>query len=664
MKKLIPLFVMIILVSMLNVQCTKMPEQPLRNNPFEQGLDNVFSASLTLAQGGAMISWTRPLVAFDHILIYRGISPDPDSMRLIAWEPGDSTRYIDRTIREGNIYYYSLIGENANGRTQSTPQMSLSLLLPTIAIDGDSAFTSEREIGLTAVASRAISIWLGSAPTDSSRGWRTMQDSFRFRLSDGRGMKYVYARFAFLAGDTSALRVDSIATLPVSGHLTYNGTRTVINFRTVALTVTFSGANKMRLSEDSTFTGVPFVPVSAIDTFQLSDSDGTKNIFAQFDNNFGEPVSADRNLQLVLDRVAQISSVEENSGGQMLGFHQFVELTLRTPETGGAAWIRIVDSLGNHRDSAALSDPNNTGTFSSLYNVSIGNNITRGWVIGYYRDVAGNLGIDTATTRLTINLAYNEMVPIPGGSFPMGTNNGGSDEQPVHTVIVSSFVMDRYEVTNQSFAQFLSANVSNAQYWNSGMKISQTGNTFTAIPEFANHPVKYVTYNAAQVYALWAGKRIPTEAEWEYAARGTAARMFPWGNTSNIGPQVNAVPSIRTFVRPGIAIRPDTTTTPVGFYDGHVNMGYQTDNGATPEGIFDLAGNVAEWVNDWYDENYYDNSPLINPQGPATGTYHMLKGGNFGSNTFDLRSGRRYPVDPQYVYNFAGFRCVSSMVVH
>ena len=155
--------------------------------------------------------------------------------------------------------------------------------------------------------------------------------------------------------------------------------------------------------------------------------------------------------------------------------------------------------------------------------------------------------------------------------------------------------------------------------------------------DYRDHPVTHVDWNQARAYCAWAGVRLPTEAEWEKAARGTDGRIYPWGNSA---------PDDR-FANYGNII---DGTTPVGNYP----------EGASPYGALDMAGNVWEWVNDWYDSDYYSQSPSENPQGPATGESRVLRGGAWVYDDDSVRSAYRYNYNPDSWYFDLGFRCVRS----
>jgi len=230
------------------------------------------------------------------------------------------------------------------------------------------------------------------------------------------------------------------------------------------------------------------------------------------------------------------------------------------------------------------------------------------------------------------------MVYVPAGEFIMGNNYGDTDEQPAHPVTLDAFWIDQTEVTNAMWKKCVQAGGCYAKktsggddknnYYSSILRISYYGN-----PEFDNYPVIYLNPNYARDYCVWVGARLPTEAEWEKAARGTDGRTYPWGNGAP-----NA-----TLLNYNINIK---DTTSVGSYP----------DGASPYGALDMAGNVSEWVADFYSETYYSISPSSNPKGPATGTYRIVRGGawsTFESSVTTSYRNKRVDIGDAFI----GFRC-------
>jgi formylglycine-generating enzyme required for sulfatase activity/AAA+ ATPase superfamily predicted ATPase len=230
-------------------------------------------------------------------------------------------------------------------------------------------------------------------------------------------------------------------------------------------------------------------------------------------------------------------------------------------------------------------------------------------------------------------------VPIRGGTFTMGHDGGRPDEQPAHNVSVGDFHISKFEVTNAQYAAFLNSESVGAQQvdaWidlsQSDSHIEQTGNTFRAAPGFGEHPVVYVTWDGAEAFCKWAGGRLPSEAQWEYACRGGSATAYYFGEDKR------QLSSHSWFGQP--------TSQAVG----------QKQPNAF--GLHDMLGNVWEWCSDWYDPKYYAKGDAESPMGPMQGTSRVLRGGAFNSNDEQCRVSTRSPLAPFDRYNSVGFRMV------
>jgi len=231
---------------------------------------------------------------------------------------------------------------------------------------------------------------------------------------------------------------------------------------------------------------------------------------------------------------------------------------------------------------------------------------------------------------------------VPAGSFSMGSA-GRDREAPVHRVTLSAFWMDQTEVTNAMFAAFLNARGNETEggvTWldsgDTGARIHQSGSTWQADAGYEDHPVVEVSWYGAQAYCAWVGGSLPTEAQWEYAARGDLDGMnYPWGNES---------PS---------CIRENKNGAQYQKCDGFtVSVGSFATNAY---GLFDMAGNVWEWVIDWYDA--YPGGAQTDPIGPETGDFRVLRGGGWWNEELDLRVSNRSRELPSFTYNGLGFRC-------
>ena len=219
------------------------------------------------------------------------------------------------------------------------------------------------------------------------------------------------------------------------------------------------------------------------------------------------------------------------------------------------------------------------------------------------------------------------MMLVPAGEFTMGSDKGDDDEQPVHRVFLDSFYMDKFEVTNGRFAKFVEA-IQSEPPWGFADKETPVVRS--------DRPVRWVNWMEAFGYCLWAGKRLPTEAEWEKAARGTDGRVYPWG--SDQPTPIHAVFGLKEGA---------DMVAPIG----------NRDKGKSPYGIHDLAGNLYEWVADWYDEQFYTKNPAINPRGAVEGTAKVQRGGSYINNPYRLRSSFRSKGDPTEHDPNVGFRC-------
>jgi formylglycine-generating enzyme len=246
------------------------------------------------------------------------------------------------------------------------------------------------------------------------------------------------------------------------------------------------------------------------------------------------------------------------------------------------------------------------------------------------------------------NITDVEMKLIPAGKFIMGSKGWGEFEEPIHEVYVDDFLIDETHVTNKQFSNFIEStgyrttaeiNGSALGYINGEMKNIkglQWRNYFT--PERANHPVVLVSWSDAYEFAKWAGKRLPTESEWEKAARGgLVQKLYPWGDSEPLTETCNWGKQTKDF----------PPTTPVKAF------------APNDFGLYDMAGNVWNWCNDWFGENYYSNEIHENPPGESKGVTKVRRGASFNIvQTFRLRCANRGAFSPNsYAINI-GFRCV------
>ena len=240
-----------------------------------------------------------------------------------------------------------------------------------------------------------------------------------------------------------------------------------------------------------------------------------------------------------------------------------------------------------------------------------------------------------AASSLAQELDPVPMITIPAGAFLMGTpeGQGRADEWPQRSIYLDAFMIDQVEVTNERYMRFVKATGHRTPPNPYG-----TG-PLQSIQGIEHLPVVQMTWYDAKSYCGWAGKRLPTEAEWEKAARGTDGRLYPWGNDPPTAKRAN-------FDREWVE---EKTLHPVGSVPG----------GDSPYGVKDMAGNAREWVSDWYDAEYYRHAPDRNPQGPdKKGVVRSIRGGSWHSPTSDITTTARGRGGFALQTHGTGFRCV------
>ena len=233
------------------------------------------------------------------------------------------------------------------------------------------------------------------------------------------------------------------------------------------------------------------------------------------------------------------------------------------------------------------------------------------------------------------------LVYIPAGEFEMGSTSGNPDEAPVHAVQLDGYWLDRTEVNNVMFSSFLNSAGNQSEggtNWlnslNPSVWISEQDGVWQPLPGKENYPIVGISWYGANAYCIWAGRQLPTEAQWEYAAKGVDAHRFPWGNDDLSCDRARFL---------GCGNKPvEVGSLPLG---------------SSAFGVFDLAGNVAEWVNDRYAADYYLQSPRLNPPGPINGYYRVFRGGSWGSAYLSLQATHRDWAGGDLRNESIGFRC-------
>ena len=253
------------------------------------------------------------------------------------------------------------------------------------------------------------------------------------------------------------------------------------------------------------------------------------------------------------------------------------------------------------------------------------------------------------------------MIEIPAGVLEMGSQDGKPPESPIHPVRVSAFFLDRYEVTNRAFSAFVEATTYTTDvertgagwHWErvweriAGADWRHPRGPGSTIRRLEEHPVVQVSWNDARAFCRWRGKRLPTEAEWEHAARGAGGRIFAWGDEPpGAGDRFRA-----SFGTDRCCKASDEDgfmyTAPVGsFPPSHPNLP-----------LFDLTGNVWEWVEDSFATDYYQRSPKVDPVNRQDAKRKVIRGGGWGNNPWGLRATMRHANPPDRGLSMVGIRC-------
>lgn len=240
------------------------------------------------------------------------------------------------------------------------------------------------------------------------------------------------------------------------------------------------------------------------------------------------------------------------------------------------------------------------------------------------------------------------MILIPEGEFLMGDNDGPRNERPEHKVWLKAYYIDRYEVTMADYQKFLDKDYSiePPPLWDDGV----------ATGELGIRPAVGITWTYADKYCQWIEKRLPSEAEWEKAARGTDGRRYPWGHMQPFVDIANYNQGTTGWVSYKLTLSPVNS----GTRGMSIRHGLK-EGGKSAYGLYHMAGNASEWVNDWYDRYYYEESPPKNPLGPAEGEFKVIRGGSWEDQPVNLRVTARSKGEVDFQDLTTGFRCAKDV---
>ncbi|WP_228547643.1 bifunctional serine/threonine-protein kinase/formylglycine-generating enzyme family protein [Candidatus Clavichlamydia salmonicola] len=348
-------------------------------------------------------------------------------------------------------------------------------------------------------------------------------------------------------------------------------------------------------------------------------------------------------LKASLDKSEEIQEVKENY--EEINFTdkepEFILVTAKSIDEGPMMQKKFISTRETSSSGSAILQPLSkndqieesslitTDSYDANYAESLRSLLNKEPIVTPYAPITYN--------KSSIEPLKSEMLLIEAGEFFRGAENGSRDESPAHNVIINSFLLDVHPVTNEQYVRFLEYTGSEKDAFYNDLirlresRIQRRAGSLLIEPGYSKHPVVGVTWYGAHGYAKWINKRLPTEAEWEIAAKST--------NKETIYPCVFPEKSWANFF--------SSDTTPVMSYP------------ANELGLYDMAGNVYEWCQDWYGYNYYETSILEpdNPKGPAQGVYRVLRGGCWKSLREDLRCAHRHRNNPGTVNGAYGFRC-------
>ena len=245
-------------------------------------------------------------------------------------------------------------------------------------------------------------------------------------------------------------------------------------------------------------------------------------------------------------------------------------------------------------------------------------------------------------------LTPGSMILIPEGEFIMGNNDGPKNERPEHTIWLDAYYIDRFEVTMAEYQKLLDDDYSiePPPLWDDG----------AAMSEASDRPAVGVRWPDAEKYCASVGKRLPTEAEWEKAARGTDGRRYPWGHMQPFVDIARYNQGVTGWVSYTLTLAPVTS----GVSGMSIRHGLKT-GGKSPYGLYHMSGNAAEWVADWYDRYYYEDSPEKNPTGPEEGDRKVLRGGSWEDEPRNIRVTSRATAESGFSDLTIGFRCAKDV---
>ncbi len=514
--------------------------------------------------------------------------------------------------------------------------------MPLIKINRDDKYTISRDVVLLIIAPGAHQIMVSNKDDFKRSNWIPVRSQMDWQLADGDGYQRVYLKLLYPDSSQSQIYYDEIISDLTPPVAKFNVTpdsgiarETIFYFNARQSNHNFDIYLRWDWDLDGVFdTDWSF---SKTEVFKYNTGGGLKTVKLQVKTEGGWLVEATRELK-----------VYERPQGK-IKYHQDFENPLQIFYDASAS-----NDFEDSKNIEVRWDFNNDQQWDTQWSSDFVVTTTlpefqRQTIVLEVRDLMGM----SSTVEKEFRNRFYKMIYVDVGSFHLGSSDFEVDEGPVHEVFIDDFWIDKYPVTNQQYAEFLNeAMMVNTKTCinlrSPDVKILMEDSVFVVEPNFENHPVIEVSWDGAKAYAEFYGKSLPTEAEWEKVARGNDQRLYPWGNKIT-GITANYWDSGDPF---------DNTTTPVGFFNGQMYDSLQTMNSSSPYGVYDLVDNVREWCLDWYQRDFYAESPYKNPKGPQTGTTKVVRGGGYLFYQDNLRATFRASYEPATTNNYIGFRCV------
>lgn len=568
---------------------------------------------------------------------------NPDSARSIA-SPADTTK----NDSQGVLRKFA--------RTDTTIELLNNTILDyatlevRIAINADEPYTKSREVSLSLTSPYARDILIGNEPDLSDGVWEPFQSPKLWILNGEDGFQTVYFQARYPDNSVSSVAFDQIildSTAPVARFDVKPDSgiagETTFFFDASQSSHNFDMFLRWDWEDDGVFDTDWSVSKQAMNQYRLGG--GRKTVRLEVKDSGGWHVSVTQDIH-VFSRPYPDFRYEQDSLDPM-------KITFDASPSGDYEdgnellyrWDFDADSVWDTGWSSSKSIDKYFEPFSERL---------------VFLEAKDKDGLTNTFQQKILN-NYQEMIYIPAGSFFMGHGDFALDERPVHEIYLDEYWIDKYPVTNQEYAGFLNEYLD--KYPEKDMEIStfinlssvdskifREAGKYAVSYGYENHPVVNVTWRGADAFCRFYEKRLPTEAEWEKAARGTDQRLYAWGDSVDSS-RANYWDSGDPF---------DNDTTPVGYYNGQNYSGFQTTDSPSFFGVHDMGGNVREWVSDWYLWNFYTLSPTTNPKGPMNGAKKVVRGGGYLFHLEHLRASARYSMSPDRSSSFIGFRCVKS----